>query len=353
MLRAYSWSLCRRVALAGAGTGLCLSSLAQQRAQAVPAPPPAKPKSVHDLSISMSAEIEEQFMVWLPDYLKKLLELPGLNGAKIMRPKQPAAAAADKPVVVFVLGGPGAGKGTQCAKIVEEYGYAHLSAGDLLRAERKSGSDKGQMIDEYIREGKIVPVEVTIRLLMDAIAADGGKRYLIDGFPRNADNLAGWHRVVGDSLQTAGVLLYDCPEDVMEARLLERGKSSGRSDDNIESIRKRFTTFIKESMPVLQYFEQLALVNKIDGTRPVDEVWPDSQAVIAGYERKFAPAPPVATVRVAVFASDEPHTPDVAARVAADAAKRWGDGVVTVEGAELGVASSLKAFDLEALRAFD
>ena len=68
-----------------------------------------------------------------------------------------------------MLGGPGAGKGTQCGKIVEEYKYAHLSAGDLLRAERKSGSENGQMIDEYIKEGKIVPVEVTVRLLHDAI----------------------------------------------------------------------------------------------------------------------------------------------------------------------------------------
>ena len=71
----------------------------------------------------------------------------------------PEVAASKKPAVVFVLGGPGAGKGTQCGKIVEEYGYVHLSAGDLLRAERKSGSAQGQMISEYIAEGKIVPVE--------------------------------------------------------------------------------------------------------------------------------------------------------------------------------------------------
>lgn len=347
--RACSWTLCRRVALAGGSAGVCFSTLAQSPTQAIPAP---KPKLVHDLSFSVSAEIEDQFMAWLPGYLKELLQLPGLDGAKIMRPNQ-SAAADDKPVVVFVLGGPGAGKGTQCAKIVDEYGYSHLSAGDLLRAERKSGSDKGAMIDEYIREGKIVPVEVTIRLLMDAIAADGGKRFLIDGFPRNADNLAGWHRVVGDSLQTAGVLLYDCPEEVMEARLLERGKTSGRADDNIESIRKRFATFVSESMPVLQYFEQLELIAKINGTRPVDEVWADSQAVISGYERKFAPKAPRAMVRVAVFATEEPHTPDVAALVASDAAKRWGDGPVAVEGSVLGVKASLKAFDLEALRAFD
>ena len=66
-------------------------------------------------------------------------------------------------------------------------------------------------------------MEVTVKLLMDAIEASGGQRFLVDGFPRNANNLAGWHRVVGDSLDVAGVLLYDCPEEVMEARLLERG----------------------------------------------------------------------------------------------------------------------------------
>ncbi|MGH0122536.1 UNVERIFIED_CONTAM: hypothetical protein FKN15_038086 [Acipenser sinensis] len=71
-----------------------------------------------------------------------------------------------KPQVYFVLGGPGAGKGTQCAKIVEKYGYTHLSAGDLLRAERgRTGSEFGELIENYIRDGKIVPVEITISLL--------------------------------------------------------------------------------------------------------------------------------------------------------------------------------------------
>ncbi|KAG8014011.1 UMP-CMP kinase, partial [Nibea albiflora] len=75
-----------------------------------------------------------------------------------------------KPQVVFVLGGPGAGKGTQCSKIVEGYGYTHLSAGDLLREERaREGSEFGQLIANYIKEGKIVPVEITINLLRKAM----------------------------------------------------------------------------------------------------------------------------------------------------------------------------------------
>ena len=169
--------LARRVAVAAGGLGAAHSwNQLSRSSQCSLAAPPPKSKTIHELKLSVSAEVDEAaFAEWLPGYLKHLLELPGLNGAKIARPK-PAAAAqppASKPVVVFVLGGPGAGKGTQCGKIVDEYKYAHLSAGDLLRAERKSGSENGQMIDEYIKEGKIVPVEVTVRLLHDAIKAHG------------------------------------------------------------------------------------------------------------------------------------------------------------------------------------
>ena len=93
------------------------------------------------------------------------------------------------PSVVFVLGGPGAGKGTQCANIVEKYGYVHLSAGDLLRAERKrEGSEVGALIESYIVKGEIVPVEITCQLLENAmnenIKQNNKYNFLIDGFPR-------------------------------------------------------------------------------------------------------------------------------------------------------------------------
>ena len=160
MRRVLATPLARRVAVAAGGLGAAHSwNQLSRSSQCSLAAPPPKSKTIHELKLSVSAEVDEAaFAEWLPGYLKHLLELPGLNGAKIARPK-PAAAAqtpASKPVVVFVLGGPGAGKGTQCGKIVEEYKYAHLSAGDLLRAERKSGSENGQMIDEYIKEGTIV-----------------------------------------------------------------------------------------------------------------------------------------------------------------------------------------------------
>lgn len=107
-----------------------------------------------------------------------------------------------KPQVLFVLGGPGAGKGTQCAKMVEEYGFVHLSAGDLLRAERaRKDSPDGQLIENYIREGQIVPVEITIRLIKKAMQDSGSTLFLIDGFPRNFDNLQGWQSVMGDTVR--------------------------------------------------------------------------------------------------------------------------------------------------------
>jgi len=93
-----------------------------------------------------------------------------------------------------VLGGPGSGKGTQCAKLVADHGFVHLSAGDLLREERDSGSDKANLINSYISEGKIVPVEITCELIKQAMKKAGwaDKKYLIDGFPRSEDNLLGW-----------------------------------------------------------------------------------------------------------------------------------------------------------------
>ena len=102
-----------------------------------------------------------------------------------------------------MLGGPGAGKGTQCANLVSDYGFVHLSAGDLLRAERDSGSPDGEMITQFINEGKIVPVEVTVNLIKKAMAQSGGSKFLIDGFPRNQNNLEGWFTTMGDAVSSA------------------------------------------------------------------------------------------------------------------------------------------------------
>ncbi|KAJ1634710.1 hypothetical protein T492DRAFT_559311, partial [Pavlovales sp. CCMP2436] len=84
--------------------------------------------------------------------------------------------------------------------------------------------------------GKIVPVEITVNLIRKAMAASTCKRFLVDGFPRNGDNLAGWHKQMGGAAHVGGVLMYECPEAVMESRLLERGKTSGAPLNNINKM---------------------------------------------------------------------------------------------------------------------
>ncbi|XP_030061713.1 UMP-CMP kinase [Microcaecilia unicolor] len=191
----------------------------------------------------------------------------------------PVQLRAMKPVVVFVLGGPGAGKGTQCERIVQKYGHTHLSAGDLLRDERKKpDSQYGELIDTYIKEGKIVPVEITISLLqraMDqAMKADAQKnKFLIDGFPRNEDNLQGWNKTMHDKADVAYILFFDCDNETCINRCLERGKSSGRTDDNRESLKKRIETYQMSTKPIIDQYQKMNKVRRIDASGPVDQVF--------------------------------------------------------------------------------
>ncbi|KAJ1568099.1 bifunctional uridylate/adenylate kinase [Nowakowskiella sp. JEL0078] len=181
--------------------------------------------------------------------------------------------------VIFVLGGPGSGKGTQCSKIVKDYGFVHLSAGDLLREERKRpNSPVGELINTYIKEGQIVPMEITIALLHKAMKNSRSKRFLIDGFPRALDQGLKFEREVCKSKY---VLYFECPEEEMLKRLLKRGETSGRVDDNIESIRKRFVTFKETSMPVIDYYAKQGIVGQISCKKPVDEVYKDVRLHIA------------------------------------------------------------------------
>ncbi|KAK1752481.1 adenylate kinase-domain-containing protein [Echria macrotheca] len=208
---------------------------------------------------------------------------PAVAGAAAQLNNKPTPTFSPSDVtVLFVLGGPGAGKGTQCARLVSEYGFTHLSAGDLLRAEQeRPGSEFGELIKDCIKNGEIVPMEVTVKLLENAMKATiqdkptAPKKFLIDGFPRKMDQALKFEEVVCPARL---VLFYDCPEDEMERRLLERGKTSGRADDNAESIRKRFRTFIETSMPVVDHYEKEGRVVKIDATAPPDAVFEATKA---------------------------------------------------------------------------
>lgn len=180
--------------------------------------------------------------------------------------------------VVFVLGGPGAGKGTQCANLVRDYSFVHLSAGDLLRLERqREGSDYGELINHYIKEGLIVPMEITIALLYQAMKSSPNNRFLIDGFPRQMDQAEKFEETV---CKSQFVLFYDCPEEEMTKRLLERGKTSGRVDDNLESIKKRFETFRKTSYPVIESYQKENKVETVSSLDTIDSVYAKTRETI-------------------------------------------------------------------------
>lgn len=181
-----------------------------------------------------------------------------------------AAASQANMAYVFVLGGPGAGKGTQCSLLVKEFGFHHLSAGDLLRKFIAQGGPEAAQLAHIINnQGKIVPaharphicprydidtlcaflrpccMQITVRLLVEAMQRSEARLCLIDGFPRNLENLQAWEAAVPNGCHF--VLNYAAPMEVLERRLLSRADGS-RSDDTIQTIRRRFhVRFLKTS----------------------------------------------------------------------------------------------------------
>lgn len=196
-------------------------------------------------------------------------------------PVQGGILSNEKPqFIAFVLGGPGSGKGTQCAKIVETYGLTHLSAGDLLRNEISSKSENGSMILEIIKEGKIVPSEVTVKLIQKAINSTDNHKFLIDGFPRTEENRLAYERIVGAEPNL--VLFFDCPEEVMVNRILNR--KQGRVDDNDEIIKIRLKVFKELSLPVIKYYAKKGILHTINAVGSEDEIFKKVRAVFSEYE---------------------------------------------------------------------
>ncbi|XP_021728813.1 UMP-CMP kinase 3-like isoform X2 [Chenopodium quinoa] len=175
----------------------------------------------------------------------------------------------NRDIIVYVLGGPGCGKGTQCSKIVHHFGFTHLSVGELLETEVKSGSETGKMIQEFKKEGKLVPSEVVANLLKQAMQRSENRKFLIDGFPRNEENRVVAEKMLG--IQPTIVVVFDCSEEEMIRRVLHRNQ--GRVDDNMDTIRKRLKVYKESTLPVIDYFAKKGKVRKINAERPVEEVF--------------------------------------------------------------------------------
>merc|ERR1712032_1363413 len=155
--------------------------------------------------------------------------------------------------IVFIVGGPGCGKGTQCERIVKKYGYCHLSSGDLLRAEVSSGSDRGQQLQAIMTKGELVPNEMVLDMMKAAIAANPeAKCFLIDGYPRTVDQGKSFEEVVGEC----------CKVVYLEA-------------DNEKTIRKRLTVFSEQTKPVVEHYKGVNKVHQVNGLRTIEEVFGD------------------------------------------------------------------------------
>jgi len=178
--------------------------------------------------------------------------------------------------VIWILGGPGSGKGTQCDNIRVKTGFCHLSSGDLLRNEVVSGSKRGLQLYKLMEMGELVPTQVVLDLIAEAMVQElyGGKAkgFLLDAFPWNLDQADAFVARIG---QPKKVIYLSLEQDVMIDRLLARGNF----DDTKETIEKRCANFQNETRPVLEKFN--GLVTRLDANRPAEEVTADILPALA------------------------------------------------------------------------
>ena len=204
---------------------------------------------------------------------------------------------------IVLLGAPGAGKGTQAQKLVEEFGVAHISTGDLLRAAVKAGTKLGVKAKSYMDNGQLVPDKLVVDLVTERLDADDAQKgFILDGFPRNtaqAVTLDSALAEMGRSLDAA--LLVDVKPDVIVKRLSSRrtckecgytapagvdscpscgGEMYPRDDDKPETIQKRLDVYEIQTAPLVEYYRGKELLKSVDGDRPVDEVYADVKELL-------------------------------------------------------------------------
>jgi adenylate kinase len=176
---------------------------------------------------------------------------------------------------LILFGPPGSGKGTQAELLVKQYGFLHISTGDMFRYELKNNTPLGQQARTYMDQGDLVPDAVTIAMLRKRVEDNPGVTGIIfDGFPRTDPQAAALNELMEElGSQIDALILLDVGEDEVVRRIIDRAKSSGRADDLEEStIRKRYTNFVNYTTPVYGYYEKMGLAHKIDGRQKIVQV---------------------------------------------------------------------------------
>ena len=172
---------------------------------------------------------------------------------------------------VALLGPPGSGKGTQAARLRDDLGFVPLSTGDLLREARVAGTDLGACASEFMDRGDLVPDELIVAMVREAIERLDGGPILLDGFPRTvaqADALAGALAARGRELTTA--ILIDVPDETVVRWI--SGRHQDRADDRPDTVRERLRVYHRDTEPLVSYYRDRGLLRRVDGARDADAV---------------------------------------------------------------------------------
>jgi len=177
---------------------------------------------------------------------------------------------------LILFGPPGSGKGTQAAKLVETYNLLHISTGDLFRYEMSNNTPLGQEAKSYIAKGELVPDSVTIGMLRNKVKANPNPNgYIFDGYPRNIEQSEALDQLLAEQGSSVSqLIMLEVSDDEIVERLLNRGKTSGRTDDSDETIiRNRIQVYKNETAPVFEYYTRQGKASKISGIGDIEEIF--------------------------------------------------------------------------------
>lgn len=201
------------------------------------------------------------------------------------------------PNIVFVLGGPGAGKGTMCELAEAQLGWVHLSTGELIRDDLESQGSAADEAQASLAAGQLASSDYVVRLLKDAmqrITRTTGKRnFLLDGFPRSLANMEAWYEAFGKQCELPKMIYFHCPYDVLQERILARAKFTGRNDDNVESLKLRFKTFESETLPTVEHFRQHGTCIDVDTRGNRESVYATVQELLKEHTDSDCAAQPL------------------------------------------------------------
>ena len=188
---------------------------------------------------------------------------------------------------IILLGPPGAGKGTQAARLEEKYGLKQLSTGDMLRATVASGSELGRQAKEIMDRGALMPDALMIDMIAERITQpDCAKGFILDGFPRTVAQAEALDDLLArKQLPLDAVIEIKVDEAALvgriESRIAQAGEGTVRSDDNVETLRKRLVVYREQTAPILPYYREKGVLKTVDGLQPIDAVAEAIEEILA------------------------------------------------------------------------